>query len=109
MQVTSSRDNIRISPRKMRLIAPSVKGLPVEEALVKLRFTPKDAARPIIDVLKTAQADAVNNFKLEAGKLIVRQVDISEGPTFKRFRPRSRGMAHPVLKRTSHLKVTLEG
>lgn len=109
MQVTSKRENIRISARKMRLVAPIVLGLPVEQALTRLRFTPKDAARPIVDVLKIARADAIHNFKLDETKLIVKEVEVSDGSALKRFRPRSRGMAHPVLKRTSHLKVVLEG
>ncbi len=109
MLVESKLENIRISPRKMRLIAPSVRGLKVSDALNRLTFTPKNAARPIQRLIKTAQADAVNNFKLNEEKLVVRDVEISEGPTYKRGRPVARGTYHPIMKRTSHLKVVLEG
>ncbi|HET7713971.1 MAG TPA: 50S ribosomal protein L22 [Patescibacteria group bacterium] len=109
MKVESSLGNIRISARKMRLVAPVVKNMPVEEALVKLRFTSKDAAKVVSQVLKNAKADAVHNFKLDADKLVVREVIVEDGSILKRFIPRSRGMAHPILKRTSHIKVVVEG
>jgi large subunit ribosomal protein L22 len=110
MEIISKQDNIRISARKMRLVAPRVKGMTVAAALLHLRFTPKDAARPVIDVIKTAQADAVHNFKLkDEDKLIIKDVEVSEGPTYKRFRPVSKGRAHGIAKRTSNLKVTLQG
>ena len=108
MEVISKKQNIRITPRKMRLVAPLVRNVPVEQALIKLQFTQKDAARPIIDVLKTARADAIHNYKLDEKRLIVKDVEVSEGPTYKRFNPVSRGRAHSVFKRTSHLKVVLE-
>ena len=108
MEVISSRNNIRITPRKMRLVAPLVRNMPLEQALVRLHFTQKDAARPIIDVLKTARADALHNHKLDEKNLFVKDVEVSEGPTYKRFRPASRGRAHGLAKRTSHLKVVLE-
>lgn len=108
MEVVSKKQNIRITPRKMRLVAPLVRNLPVDNALVKLKFTQKDAARPIIDVLKTARADAIHNHKLDEKRLIVKDIEISEGPTYKRFNPVSRGRAHSIFKRTSHLRVTLE-
>lgn len=109
MIVTSELSNIRITARKMRLISPLLKNMRADEALVKLRFTPKDAAKVFAQVIRTAQADAGHNFKLDTEKLIVKEALVSDGPMLKRFRPRSRGMAHPILKRTSHLKVVLEG
>jgi len=109
MEVSSKQQNIRISSRKMRLVAPTIKGLSVEAALLKLRFTPKDAASVVIAILKTAKADAVNNFKLDEKKLIVKDIEVSDGPTFKRFQPVSRGRAHSILKRTTQLKIVLEG
>lgn len=109
MKVTSSLENIRISARKMRLVSPIIKNMRVEDALVKLRFTSKDAAKVLSQVVKNAQADAVHNFKLDAGKLVVRDVVVEDGSILKRFIPRSRGMAHPILKRTCHIKVVVEG
>lgn len=109
MEVTSELKHIRLSSRKMRLVAPIVKGRPVSEALTTLRFTTKKAAHPLMQAIKTASADAVHNFKLSEDKLVVKDIEVSDGPTLKRYRPRSRGMAHPVLHRTTSIKVTLEG
>lgn len=109
MEVTSELRNIRISPRKMRLVAERLSNMPVEDAILRLRFTPKDAAQPIIAVIKTARADAAHNFKLKEDTLKVKEVLISEGPTYKRGHPAARGSYHPIAKRTSHLRVTLEG
>ena len=109
MEITSAKQFIRITPRKMRLVAPLIKGMSVEQALIKLRFTPKDAAKEIIQVLRTAQADAVHNHKLNDQKLIVKTVEVTDGPTLKRGLPVSRGNFHQILKRTSHIKVILEG
>lgn len=109
MEVISELKNIRISPRKMRFVAGELRNLSVEEAMLRLRFTPKDAAQPIIAVIKTAKADASHNFKLKEDGLKVKEVLVSEGPTYKRGRPAARGSYHPIAKRTSHLKVVLEG
>jgi large subunit ribosomal protein L22 len=109
MEVTSRRQSIRISPRKMRLVAPLIKNMPVDQALIRLQFAGKSAARPIMDVLKTARADAVHNYKLNESNLRIKEVEISEGPSYKRIRAASKGRAHGLTKRTSHLKVVLEG
>lgn len=109
MEVTSELKHLNISPRKIRLIVPIVKGQPVEQALLRLKFTSKRAAKPLSAVIKTARADATTVHKLDAEKLTVKEVNVMEGATLKRFRPRSRGMAHPIFRRTSHLRVTLEG
>lgn len=93
----------------MRLVTPTVKGHTVADALTTLRFTSKKAAQPLVQAIKTAQADAVHNFKLSEDKLVIKEIEVSDGPTLKRYRPRSRGMAHPILHRTTHVKVVLEG
>ena len=99
---------IRISPRKARLVAKKVNGLPVEDALNLLRFTPKKAADLIYKVLHSALANAqVAGGDVDAMK--VKQVVIEDGPVWKRFNPRSQGRAHRIIKRTSHITVILEG
>ena len=99
---------IRISPRKARLVAKNVNGLPVEDALNLLRFTPKKAAELIYKVLHSALANAqVAGGDVDAMK--VKQVLVEDGPTWKRFNPRSQGRAHRIIKRTSHITVILEG
>ncbi len=99
---------IRISPRKARLVAKNVNGLPVEDALNLLRFTPKKAADLIYKVLHSALANAqVAGGDVDAMK--VKQVLIEDGPVWKRFNPRSQGRAHRIIKRTSHITVILEG
>lgn len=99
---------IRISPRKARLVAKNVNGLPVEDALNLLRFTPKKAAELIYKVLHSALANAqVAGGDVDAMK--VKQVLIEDGPVWKRFNPRSQGRAHRIIKRTSHIIVILEG
>jgi large subunit ribosomal protein L22 len=109
MKVSTELKNIRISPRKIRLVVPVVLGQKVTVALIKLRFTNKSSARPLSQALKTASADAAHNHKLDPEKLIVQEIIVSDGPTLKRGRPVARGSLHSIFKRTSHIKVTLEG
>lgn len=99
---------IRISPRKARLVARNVNGLPVEDALNLLRFTPKKAAEIIYKVLYSAVANA-QQIGADVDNLQVKQVVVSDGPTWKRIKPRSMGRANRILKRTSHITVILEG
>ncbi len=72
-----------------------------------LRFVNKSAARPLSKVIKSAISNATNNNKLDEKKLIIKEIIVDEGPRLKRYIPRSRGMAHPILKRTSHIKVVV--
>ncbi len=99
---------IRITPRKARLVARNVNGLPVEDALNILRFTPKKAAGIIYKVVYSALANAQQS-GADVDAMSVKQVLVSDGPTWKRIKPRSMGRAHTMLKRTSHITVILEG
>ena len=99
---------IRISPRKARLVAKNVNGLPVEDALNILRFTPKKAADIIYKVVYSALANA-QQAGADVDAMSVKQVLVSDGPTWKRMKPRSMGRANRILKRTSHITVILEG
>jgi large subunit ribosomal protein L22 len=107
MEVKSTTKFVRLSPKKARDVAREIQGLPVSTALDILSFTPKKAAFLINKTLKTAIADAENNFALDAESLVVKEAVIGAGPTIKRYKPRARGSAGPILKRTSHIFITL--
>jgi large subunit ribosomal protein L22 len=107
MRVTATAKYIRISPRKVRLVTDLITGKPVEEAAAILRFLPNAAARDVAKVLKSATANAENNFNLSADELRVESATADEGPTLKRFRPRAQGRTFSILKRTSHITVAV--
>jgi large subunit ribosomal protein L22 len=107
MRVTATAKYVRISPRKVRLVANVIVGRPVEEAAAILRFMPNAAARDVAKVLRSATANAENNFNLTAVDLRVVSAVANEGPTLKRIRPRAQGRAFQILKRTSHISVSV--
>jgi len=107
MRVTATAKYVRISPRKVRLVADLIVGRPVEEAAAILRFMPNAAARDVAKVLRSATANAENNFNLTADDLRVVSAVANEGPTLKRIRPRAQGRAFQILKRTSHISVSV--
>jgi len=108
MQVVAKSKYIRMSPRKLRLVADSIRQLPPKEALVVLEAMNKRAAKPLVDTLKQALGNAVNNLNLKKENLVIKEIQIGEGPVFKRWRAVARGRAHQILKRTSHITVILE-
>ncbi len=99
---------VRISPKKANLVAALVRTKPVTEAVAILKFTPKKAAPILKKVIESAAANAENNLKQKKESLYIREIIVTEGPTYKRRIPISRGRAHPLLKRTSHITVELE-
>lgn len=101
------RRNLRISPKKVNLVADLVRNKSVEYAVNFLRFAPKHSAKPLMETIKSAAANAVQNFKQQAKDLYVSKIIVNEGTTFKRQRPISRGRTHPIRKRTSHITVEL--
>lgn len=107
-EVEATSKNLRVSPKKVRLVAKNFLGKPAREALDSLRFVPKKAAVPITKVLKSAMANAQNNKQLKPEGLVIKEILVDAGPTLKRIRPVSRGAAHQILKRTSRIKVVLE-
>ena len=98
---------IRISPRKARKVLALVRKKPASEALRLLKFMSQKGARIVEKVIKSAIANAKNNYKLDEAKLVVDTAYIDEGPIFKRWQPRARGRAYPIKKRTSHVTVFL--
>ena len=107
MEAKAIAKTVRIAPRKARLVADLVRGKSVVDAIVILNNTPR-AASPIIDkVVKSAAANAINNHSMNEENLYVKEILVNEGPTLKRFRPRAKGSASPIMKRTSHISVVL--
>ena len=104
---TAQLNNYRQSPRKVRLIADVVRGKKVKEVFPVLDNLSKRAAEPIKKLLKSAVANAVHNESLDKDKLIVSEIRVDEGVTLKRWRPRARGRAFPIRKRTSRVMVCL--
>jgi len=105
MKVKAVAKDIRISPRKVKLVADTVRGKKVEEALNMLKFTPTPAAIAVAKVIKSAAANAENNYHMEPSELRVAEIMTNEGHVFKRFRPQARGRINPILKRTTHIRV----
>lgn len=108
MEVRASAKNIRRSPQKVRLVVDVVRGRTVNEALALLQFMPQGAARDVYKVIKSAAANAENNFELDINDLYIHRIYVDEGPTLKRFRARAHGRVAPRLKRSSHITAVVE-
>ena len=104
-EVKSVAKYVRIAPRKVRIVMDLIRGKKVDDAFAILKFTPKRGSRLIEKVLKSAVANAENNFDMETDKLYVTTCLVDQGPTLKRIHPRSRGQAFGILKHTSHITV----
>lgn len=108
MQLITRANDLKISTRKVRLIGDAIRKLSVFEALDALSIMNKRAARDLEKVLKSAVANAQNNFKVEKNNLRIKEIDINEGIVFKRFRPSTRGRVHPYKKKTTNIRIVLE-
>ena len=108
MEVKARTKFVRISPFKLRLPISEIKGKNAEQALNILKFMPLKAAGIIYKTLQSAVANAEHNNELDVDQLIVKNIYVDHGPTMKRFRPRARGRASRILKRSSHLTVIVE-
>ena len=109
-EITSAKAmarTVRVSPRKTRLVLDLIRGKNVADAFAILKFTPNKAARIVEKTLNSAIANAENNFGLEKANLVVSEAFANEGPTMKRFRPRAKGSASPINKRTTHVTVVV--
>jgi len=109
MEVQAVEKYIRTSQKKARLVADAVRGQNAVSALATLRFMPKKAATIIYKALHSAVSNATNNEGLDKNTLVISKITVDKGPSLKRFRPRSRGMASALLKRTSHITVVVSG
>ena len=104
-EVKSVAKYVRIAPRKVRIVMDLIRGKDVADAFAILKFTPKRGSGLIEKVLKSAVANAENNFDMDADNLVVSKCFVDQGPTLKRIHPRSRGQAFSILKHTSHITV----
>jgi len=106
MEVRAVAKDTGISPRKVRLLVDMVRGKKVDEALAILKFAPSPTARVVAKVIKSAAANAENNFEMSPELKIV-SLFVDEAPTVKRFRSGARGRVKPILKRSSHITVVV--
>lgn len=107
MQAHAKLRHARISPQKVRLVADQIRGMDVERALELLTFSNKKAARLIKGVLDSAIANAEHNEGADVDELKVAAISVDEGPVMKRLRARARGRANRIIKRTSHIQITV--
>ena len=105
--ITASLKNIRISPRKVRVVADLVRGKSVASAKVILTNAAKKAKHPLLGLVDSAVANASHNHKIDAETLFVKEIRVDQGLVMKRFMPVSRGSAHPIKKKTSHVSIVL--
>ena len=108
MEVKAVAKYVRIAPRKVRVVMDLIRGKNVAEAFAIMKFTPKVCADAIEKVLKSAVANAENNFDMNVDKLFISTAFVDQGPTMKRIHPRSRGQAFKILKRSSHITIAVE-
>jgi large subunit ribosomal protein L22 len=105
VEVKAIFKNSGLSPKKMRPLVDMVRGMKVEEALTLLRFTPTPKAKVLAKVVKSAAANAENNFQMDPADLKIVKIVADDAPSLRRFRPRSRGRVSPIKKRSSHITV----
>lgn len=108
MKITAIQKQVRQSPRKMRLVVNQVKKLSLEQAMRQLAVIDRRASLAILKVIKQAIANAMNNHRLTFESLKISSIEVTPGSVYKRWRAVSRGRAHSIMKRTSHIRVILE-
>lgn len=108
MIITATQKFVRQTPRKVRLVAASVKKMKLEEAIRQLGVMDRTASTTVLKVLRQALANAMNNHSIKFEELQLKNIIVNEGATYKRFRAVSRGRAHNVMKRSCHITVELE-
>lgn len=107
MEAKAKLCKLRISPRKVRLVADLIRNKSVVKASIILAHEPKRAAIPITNLLNSVIANATNNHGIEADKLVIKEIYVNEGKTLKRYRPRAHGRAFQILKRSSNVTIVL--
>jgi large subunit ribosomal protein L22 len=108
MPVRASATNIRISARKVRLLLRELPGKDIDSAMTYLRYSGKPVARAVAKVVKSAASNAENNYQMSQDDLRIVRAYADEARTLKRFKPRSRGRASPILRRFSHITVIVD-
>jgi large subunit ribosomal protein L22 len=107
MEIKAIYKDFRMSPQKVREVVRQIQGLPAAEAEAKLMFIPRKSARAVAKTLKSAIANAENNHDLNREDLIIQEATAGKGHVMKRFRPRARGSASPILKRSTNIRIVL--
>lgn len=108
MEAAAKLRYLRMSPRKVRLVADLIRGKNIGDALDILKYLDKKAAKPVSLLVQSAAANAGNKEGMDTESLYVSSITVDEGPMWKRYMPRSRGMAYPILKKTSHLNIIIK-
>jgi large subunit ribosomal protein L22 len=109
MEVRALASNQPVSPRKVRLVLDQIRGLPVQQAVLVLEYLPQPSAKIVLKTVKSAAANAENNYNLNPDRLLVKRAVAGDARTLKRFRARSRGRVSPLLKRSAHIEIVVEG
>ena len=107
-QITAQLNYLRISPRKVRAVVELLKGLDVDSAQAQLKYLTKRSAKPLSKLLNSAVANARSNFGLDKNYLYIKEITVNEGMKLKRFKPKGFGLAMPIQRKTSHIKVVLD-
>lgn len=109
MPVQAIAKSVRMSPRKVGVVAGLVRGRTVADALVILSHVPRRSALPVKKVIESARANADYNHNYKADSLKIVEISVTPGPRYKRYRPAARGRANPFQRRTSHIRVVVDG
>lgn len=107
METKARLSNLRTSPRKVRQVADLIRGKKVSQAQSILLFTVNKSARPVLKLLNSAVASAKHDLHSDGSNLFISKITVDEGPKLKRWHPMSRGRAYPIIKRSSHIALTL--
>ena len=107
--VTAKLSYLRMSPRKVRLVANLLSGMPAEKAIIQLENMTKISAGPMVKLLRSAIANAKHNYEMKEEGLTLKKIIVNDGPILRRWMPRAMGRATPIRKRSSHIEITLEG
>ncbi len=109
MPVLAIAKGVRVSPRKVAVVAALVRGRTVEDALTILAHVPRDAATPVRKTIQSARANADHNHNLKPDTLQIVEISVTSGPRLKRYRPAAHGRALPFQRKTSHIRVVVDG
>src|SRR6185295_486474 len=109
MEVSAFSKSVRVSPRKVRLVADGMRNLTAQDALNYLDMLEKRGSESLMKTLQSAVANAVNNLRLSPDELKIKSVEVNEATAMKRFRPSTRGRVHPYKRKGSHIRIILEG
>lgn len=107
MEARAKVSQVRLSPQKAKLVVDLVRGKSVQDALDLLQFTNKSSSIVVAKLIKSAAANATNNFKMDESKLYIKEIWVCEGARLKRFMPKAKGSASRIIKRTSHINVVV--